>query len=336
MAHEITERDGLVLAGQRAWHGLGVVVPEAPTPADALKLASLDWSVEQWPLSATNGESGENAKRAAVTSHVLNVRSDTGAPLGVVTSGYVPTHNRDIAELVCELDRSKDVRLESAGSIRGGKRVWFLAQGESFGIGQDETRRYLLFATGHDGTLAFHAQPTSIRVVCSNTLHMALGRNSAFSFRHSGNVRSKIDEIRKALGLFSVVSTDFENKARALAAKTLTRDEIQAFFVDVYQTTEDEIPTNPSTKDERKKREDAAQVIARWSANFDRESSMSGFPRGSAWLAMNAVTRWYDHQRHYRSKQDPTSRRDARIYGALWGTGADAKATTFDKALALI
>lgn len=340
MAHELTTTDGLVLAGARAWHGLGIVVEEAPTPREALKMAALDWSVEQAPLSAIiDRAGGEGAERRPINTHVLNYRSDTYEALGVVGDGYEPIQNRDLAEFasaLAEVDGA--VRVESMGSIRGGKRVWCLIRGESIGLGRtggDEVRPYLMLANGHDGTLAFTAQPTTIRVVCSNTLHMALGKRTAGTvrFRHEGNVADKLTQARAALNLFGQSRSAFADQARALVSRSMTRDDLQAFFTDVYQAAEEvTIPTNPRTKAEEKVRADAATTIAAWAQNFDHENraDLSG---ASAWTAMNAVTRWVDHQRNYRASA--ANKRDARIYGAMWGSGVDYKTTAFKHALAL-
>lgn len=194
MAHEITSSDGLVLARKMAWHGLGIIVQDSPSAVESLKLAKLDWSVEQWPMSATNGQ-----VRRVIDSHVLNVRSDNHEELGVVGSGYQPVQNADLAAFVDALGLDGSIKIESAGSIRGGKRLWFLAQGESVWASEsDETKTYLLICNGHDGSLAVTAQPTTVRVVCSNTLHMALSdRSKAVRFRHEGNVSDKLEAARR-------------------------------------------------------------------------------------------------------------------------------------------
>ena len=97
MAHEIEEHDGLVLHRNRAWHGLGTIVADAPSPAEALRLAKLDWQVEQWAVSATDGQ-----RRLALDEYRLNVRADIAKPLGMVGNGYKPIQNAELAEF-CQL-----------------------------------------------------------------------------------------------------------------------------------------------------------------------------------------------------------------------------------------
>lgn len=182
MAHEITKTDNVVLVGKPAWHGLGIVVESSPTPEEALRIAGLDWSVASWPLLASNG-----GQQIAVPKTVANVRQDTKAILGIVSTGYKPVQNAELADF-CELLASEDdtVKVESAGSIRGGERVWFLLRGESFSVrGEDELKPYILVSNGHDGKTAVRCTPTSVRVVCSNTLHLVIPRGD-----HEGMVQS--------------------------------------------------------------------------------------------------------------------------------------------------
>lgn len=331
MAHDITQTDGLVLTKKRAWHGLGVVVEDAPTPEEALKLAGLGWRVEQWPLQA-QGPSGTHD----VTTHVLNARSDTAEALGVVGVGYQPVQNEELAQFVAALGDTGSVKIESAGSIKGGKRVWFLARGESVWPGaRDEVRPYLLVANGHDGTMAVVCQPTTIRVVCRNTLHASLkeGQRSclAVRFRHEGVIADKLDDARRALGIFEAARSTFEQQARALNAKEMSREDLQRFWLEVYSTTLEPIPSNPSTSVEHRKVKLAYDRLHVWGANFDRDRERSG-NGATAWSALQSVTEWFDHQRTVRAADDQ-ARMDQRTQGNWWGDSAIAKAKAMELAL---
>lgn len=330
MAHEIGKTDGLVLAGKPAWHGLGIVVDDAPTPAEALKIAGLDWTVKQTAgVSGVIDEGSDSAVRIVTDTHVLNVRSDTFAPLGVVGAGYMPVQNRELAELAQALG-GDGCEIESAGSIRDGRRVWFLLRGEPFEVngGKDEVERYLLLANGHDGTLALTVQPTSIRVVCSNTLHMSLGERGQRSVRilHTSGVQDRVGEVRATLGMFTDASRRFEEQARALARRNMGREEVQAFWLDVYQELEGMIPTEHKTAADAAARNRSTKALAEWSQTFDREHKVAG---PTAWNAMNAVTHWYDHQK-------PGGDEARSAMNRWWGIGATRKAGAFKKALALV
>jgi phage/plasmid-like protein (TIGR03299 family) len=331
MPHELTNTDHLVLTKKPAWHGLGVVVEDAPTPAEALQLAELGWSVEQWPLHAE----GPDGPRA-VGTHVLNVRSDNHQPLGVVGAGYRPVQNAELAGFVDALGKAGGVAIESAGSIRGGKRVWFLARGESVWPGdRDEVRPYLLVANGHDGTLAVTCQPTTIRVVCSNTLHASLRAgersNLAVRFRHEGAIADKLDDARRALGLFQQARANFAAQARTLNVKAMDREALQTFWLEVYTAAVEPIPAHPTTTQEQRSVKHAQERLARWANNFDQDRARTGGP-ASAWADLNAVTEWFDHQRPIRAVS-ASVRSDQRLLSNWWGDAAVAKAKAMELAL---
>lgn len=324
MAHEITDTDHLVLTGQPAWHGLGTVVEEAPTPAEALKLARLDWQVEQWRLNAA-----KELRQIPVVTHFLNVRSDNQQQLGVVGSGYKPVQNIELAEFAQALGKDERVQVESAGSIRGGRRVWFLIRGESIWVGdRDEVKPYLLIANGHDGTLSMTCQPTTIRVVCKNTLHASLaeGERSGMvvRFRHEGEVADKLEEAKRAVGLFVQARGTFQQQVRTLQAKDMGREDLQRFWMEVYTAAVDEVPAHPANEEERKQVQRCQQVLARWAHNFDQDRQMTGLG-ANAWTALNAATTWFDHQKAVRAPNDAV-RADSRAFNNWWGDAAVAKA----------
>ncbi|MBS0196241.1 MAG: DUF932 domain-containing protein [Planctomycetes bacterium] len=331
MSHDITRTDQLVLTAKPAWHGLGVIVEEAPTPEEALLLAGLGWRVEQWPIQAKGPDGPKD-----VSSHVLNVRSDNHDPLGVVGVGYQPVQNGELADFVSALGESGEVNIESAGSLRGGKRVWFLARGTSIWLGdRDEVKPYLLVANGHDGAMSVVCQPTTIRVVCRNTLHASLkeGERSSMTvrFRHEGQIADKLDDARKALGLFESARAAFEQQSKALSVKEMSREDLQRYWLEVYAATLEPIPAHPATPHENRQVKQAKERLSMWAMNFDRDRDRTGSP-ASAWTALNAVTEWFDHQRQVRAASEPV-RKDQRVLGNWWGDAAIAKARAMEMAL---
>lgn len=328
MAHEITSTDNVVLARKPAWHGLGTVTEEAPTIAGALQLAGLDWNVDAWPISATDGE-----RRIAIGTHVCNVRSDTREPLGIVGTGYVPLQNHELAGFAEQL-MGAGARIESAGSIRGGKRVWFLARTEEVvelgANGDDQVVPYVLLANGHDGTLAFCVQPTSVRVVCSNTFHLALGRSKedaaagrALRIRHTSGMSWRLDDARRVLEAHGVIVASFRKQAQSLTAKHLNRGEVRAYFDSVYAKAF----TEPTSDRGRTRRDN---VLRDWWGSMDStRNSLDGI-RGTPWAAFNAVTDWADHS-FGGDKLD----RDERLFRSWFGSGAELKSAAWSEALQL-
>ena len=338
MSHEITETDGAVYAGKPAWHGLGRVVEQAPTPYEALHLAKLDWKVlESLPVTGIVEFPGVTEQvRIACPDNKLMVRSDTREVLACVGVGYQPVQNVELADLAYEVagESADMVRVESAASIYGGKRVWFLLRGETFGLnnGKDENHLYLLLSNGHDGKLSLSAMPTSIRVVCKNTLDLALANGKKrIAFKHTGNMADKQREIAKAIKSFVENGTEYRNKAQTLASKQLTVAQIQAFWTDVYTKLEGEIPVNPTDKYEQRAKNAAVDALGSWAKTFDAERNIAG---ANAWNAFNAVTNWYDHGRKVRGKTQLEENAN-RLEKTLFGDYAENKASVLDMALAL-
>lgn len=355
MSHEITDEDGLVLAGVDAWHGLGIVVAEAPTPAEALKIANLGWTVEQEPLyrktkqlALPSGIGVDGAMVAhptdcyiPVCSSVANVRSDTRRVLGVVGDGFSVVQNTDLAALVYAAAGAEDVKIESAGSLRQGRDVFFCARLGSFKIGdRDETLTYALFANSHDGSKSLSVSPTTVRVCCKNTLRAALSGAEAarltVNLRHSSGLAERLPDVRACLRGAAAFAKHEEDKARALADRSMTDLEAATFFAGVYAQQYGAVPKEnadraPLTAGEKAKRTRAVEMIGQWSATLQAEARQLDQPV-SAWLAANAVTRWIDHRRTTRGGDEGGG---DRMHSNLFGSADKAKNAVMALALDL-
>lgn len=323
MAHEITKSDGLVLTKESAWHGLGLVVDQAPSAREALKLAGIDWTVSSLPMFAGN-------KRVA--THVQNVRSDNGEHLGTVGAEYSVVQNAQVADLADAFSSTGEVKIESAGSFQGGRRVFFLIQSQSIDVTpNDPVHTYMMLANGHDGSLVFRVDSTDVRVVCRNTFLMALGAGSSnlAKFKHTGDTGAKMERVKALIQIHGTARLDRETKYKALEAKSLTTDQVQAFFTDVYARMYNPIPVNPTNKTEEKQRAKAVDILAEWSNLFDADRKRTQ-GTASAWAAFNSVTEWVDHARPVHGDTD---RDYARLFSAR---NNEDKAMAFDRALALV
>lgn len=341
MAHEIMEHDNVVLFRDAAWHGLGTIVQSAPTPAEALKLARLDWSVLQAPLWASCPDGGS----IEVDSHVLNYRSDTEDQLGIVTDGYRPIQNSELAEFCFALaEQGDEVKCETAGSIRNGKKVWFLLKGESFSVrGKDEVQPFILVSNGHDGGTALRCTPTTIRVVCSNTLHMVIpqrdteGRISKapqeakFVAHHTSTIMDRVEEAKAALQLYNKTLEQNRELIDHLAAKDVGREDVQRFFLECYTRDFGAFPANPTNKVEANCRERAMDACNAVFQTFDAERELCGT---TAWNVLNSYTRWEQWDRYLRGN-DPVHVAERRVESKLFGVGSDRAIAALSTALSL-
>ena len=177
---------------EKPWHGLGKIVMTAPTSKDALRLAGLDWNVVQEPIYTEFNE--------VVEGYKANVRDSDRKVLGVVSDRYKVVQNADAFSFTDEL-LGKGVRYETAGSLQEGRKVWLLARlPREYIIGGERISPYLVFSNTHDGSGSVKVAVTPVRVVCNNTLNLALDTASrSFSMVHTGNIQDKIQEAKDTL-----------------------------------------------------------------------------------------------------------------------------------------
>jgi hypothetical protein len=133
------------------------------------------------------------------------------------------------------------------------------------------------------------------------------------------------------MGLFTQARDAFASQSHALNSRTMSREELQRFWIDVYSATLDEIPSNPSTTAEYRRVDQAKETLSRWATNFDLDRSRTGL-QPTAWTALNAVTEYFDHQTPVRAPSE-SARAENRLYGRLWGTAAIAKTKAMELAL---
>ena len=217
---------------EKPWHGLGTEVSEAPTSADALRLAGLDWEVLQKNIQVCGGSKIDNYK--------ANIRSTDGAVLGVVSDSYKIVQNADAFSFTDELIGG-DVRYETAGSLRGGKKIWLLAKMPERKIAGDAVEPYLCFSNTHDGTGAIRVCMTPIRVVCNNTLNLALNTaKRQWSARHTGNIEQKMQEARMCLQLADAYMDGLGDYADKLANKTINDEELDKILNEMFPVEEND------------------------------------------------------------------------------------------------
>lgn len=177
---------------EKPWHGLGVMVQEAPTSAEALTLAGLDWRVVQSPIVTEDG--------IPINGFKANLREMDDKVLGVVTDRYRVVQNSEAFAFTDSL-LGEGVTYETAGALQEGRRTWLLAKlPQRYIISGDEITPYLVFMNSHDGSGAIKAAMTPIRVVCQNTLNLALSTaKRTWSMNHTGDIEGKLEEARYTL-----------------------------------------------------------------------------------------------------------------------------------------
>ena len=205
------------------WHGLGTKVLEAPASKDALQLAGLDWRVQQEPIYT--------AMEELVDGYKANVRDSDRKVLGVVTDRYRVIQNDEAFAFTDEL-LGAGVKYETAGSLQGGRKVWLLAHmPHEYIISGERISPYLLFSNTHDGSGAIKVALTPIRVVCQNTLNLALARaKRSWSMIHTGDIREKMQEAKDTLFLAEKYMDELGKEFEALRMRKLTDKQVMEYI----------------------------------------------------------------------------------------------------------
>ena len=215
--------ESMFFVRETPWHGLGIKVEEALDSASALSLAGLDWKVEQMPVYTGD--------RKMIPGYKANVRDRDGKVLGVVTDRYKVVQNAEAFAFTDEL-LGRGVRYETAGSLQDGRRVWILARlPREYIITGEQITPYLIFSNSHDGSGAIKAALTPIRVVCQNTLNLALDTaKRTWSMIHTGDIRSKLREAEESLFLAEKYMASLGAEIENLQRKKLTDKQVLGFM----------------------------------------------------------------------------------------------------------
>ena len=317
MAHLVQQ---MAYVGETPWHGLGNALPPKQPLEVWAEQAGMTFQILETPVRYMAESSGALGSIMTFGDQKVLYRSDTKAALSVVSNRYQVVQPREILEFYRDLTEVSGFELETAGVLKEGRKVWALARtGQSASLkGGDTVNGYLLLATACDGTLATTAQFTSIRVVCNNTLAVALS-SGANAIRVPHRTSFDPQAVKQQLGV-SVSSWDaFMYRMRTLSERKVRAHEAMNFFLRVFNDPEQA----PSTLANER-------AIKRVQALYEGHGQGSELTsaKGTAWGLLNSVTEFVDHQRRARSQ-------DYRLDSAWFGAGALLKKRALDEALKL-
>lgn len=283
------------------WHGLGVNVRGDLSPAEMLKSAGLLWRVSREPMFTADGRE--------VPDFAALVRDKDQKVLDVVGSRWQPTQNEEAFEFFNEFVHAGQATMETAGSLRGGRLVWGLANlGATFKLsGGDQVKGYLLMALPHEQGSSIKAKFTTVRVVCQNTMTMAMRRGgSLFTMSHRLVFDPKMQErAKRALGIARDQLDEHKQHCELLAKTTIARSDAEEFLVEMIdpELWADGLSVVRDKINSRKLGRKAQTAI---DALDHAPGSQLKSAKGTMWGAVNALTYATDH---------------------LWGKGADQRLT---------
>jgi phage/plasmid-like protein (TIGR03299 family) len=298
MAHDLESQNGKASFAsfrEPAWHGLGTVFTEEKNTTEMLEAANLNgWNVRlqdmEIPSTLTSDKSYQYVLRTNPTN---NTQTDV---LGIVGERYVPLQNEDLFSFGDNI-LDGGGRWETAGSIKGGRVVFgsLALERETIldpsGVA-DKVKTYLLINTSHDGSIAIQASITPVRVVCANTLNLALnqkkkknGVKQSFKIRHTQTAEGKIQIARETLGMANAYMDEFDIMAKAMIEKEVSAKQFNDIILAAYAKPDKD------TKGAVKKWENKVDII-----NDIYTGEFNGMIAGNAWGAFNALTErldWY-------------------------------------------
>lgn len=220
---------------KKPWDGLGKIVEEAPNSSQALKLAGLDWQVVQKEVETSDG--------IPIAGFKANVRETDNQILGIVTDRYKVVQNEEAFAFTDQL-LGEGVTYETAGSLQNGRRVWMLAHlPYQYIINGDEITPYLVITNCHDGSGSIKVAMTPVRVVCSNTLNLALSTaKRCWSCNHTGDINIKLDDARATLLYSRRYMSELGKSFAQLEKIKLTDGKVMEFINELIPENDDASP----------------------------------------------------------------------------------------------
>ena len=338
MAHMV---DTMAYAGEVPWHGLGVQVEDNLTPEEMLKVAKLDWTVsKRFMFTHTTPEYNEaDPEFMPVDGYHVLVRDSDQKAFGPCGPNFIPTQNQDAFTFFKKFTEAGDMKMETAGSLKEGQQVWGLAKlNDGFVLpGDDRVEGYMLVAVSHQWGKSNEIRFTPIRVVCNNTLTMAMGTKSGFGVFKMPHLRAFDGEIiiaaEEALGLASVKMKEYKQQAEFLTTKKYKKNDVVTFIADLLQ------PDLLKDQKDLEKQSDIRQIATRQSMvdEFKKAPALIyealeaqpganlASSKGTWWGAYNAVTFIVDHKWGYD--------RDSAIHNAWFGSRSKLKERALNKAI---
>jgi len=313
-AEEQTNGTGHMIAwtGNTPWHGLGTSVEGLMTTHEALNLAGLNWTVEKRPLTYNHNDAWH------VVPETYAVVREDGLPLTrngkAVGRVFTCLQNEDALSFMDDLLQSHEASIEVAGALGNGEHVWVLARlPDVFKVGNnDEMHAYVLISNSHDGTGSVKFLLTPIRVVCNNTLTLALGmKTTRYNMRHTSKMGERVDEARMALGLVRDGMSEWTEMASGLINVKMGVADMNDYFIDTlglsYKQDEPDVLTTRSSN-----------ILSSVHQVLTRPTNSVGGMEGTAWAAYNAVTEYIDHEAtSLRNGEKSLKRMESALFGTL-------------------
>lgn len=315
--------------GEKPWHGLGTEVEGLMTAVEALEAAGLNWQVVKMPLFFH-----ANGQDIITPDSFATVRTDIFVPLGTVGNRYNPMQNTQAFNFMDSLVGTKEAKYETVGALGKGETVWLLARiPENVSVnGREEIEKYLLLSNSHNGHTSLTVQWTPVRVVCQNTLAVAiLNHGRRFSAKHTINLDNKLDTAQKMLGFANKYFEEFIKEAEKLLLIKPNQDQLENYFGKLY-TVETDVVKELLLDRRVPKGELERHVYNSYELYLHGMGNDVEPAKGTAWALFNGITDYLDHA-------VPTSKGNSienRFAKSQFGLNADVRQKAWEMAQEMV
>ena len=312
----------MAYAGERPWHGLGTAVPGLMKTDEALRAAHLDWSVEKVPALSSFDMS-------IIPDAFAVIRSDNHAALGIVGNQYTVIDNTEAFGFFDAVLGEGQGQIETAAALGRGEKVFMMARMPSMQeiVPGDSLEQFLLVSTSHNGTSHTEVTFTNVRVVCQNTLTMALaGQKNRLKIRHTRNYKERLEEAQRTLAESRAYWAEVQAACQHLAATSVSRVEVGVFMDAMFPQKEDA---------KRKTAENNRQTVLDLFEGKGGGSTLEGVS-GTAWGLFNAYTEYLDHHKSVKGAGDDKDAKQAmRWERSVFGASYNDRQKAFDALMAM-
>lgn len=335
MAHNInrnilTGQDAFFSVKEKAWHGLGQIVSDYPTSAEAINFAGLNFQVEKRPIFTTTGDQPDGIviPETEISSHFATVRTDTEQVLGVVGRKYEVVQNSDAFTFFDSIvGDGTGIMYETAGALGDGERIFITAKlPKCIKIDRsDLIEQYLFLTTSHDGSGAIQVAFTPVRIVCNNTLNAALKSNSNMvTVRHTASAKQQLEQAHKIMGITYQLSEQLETTFKRWSRTPVTDAEVKRLIAlamapndVVFQAVRDKRTDTEFSKHYTNMIEDV------YTYAMSNPTQQMASTAGTLFGAYNAITGYYQNVKSFRSESD-------KVESIMFGSGGDRSKKAFE------
>lgn len=318
MAHNIyrnetTGQDSFFSVKEKAWHGLGQIVQDYPTSAEAIRFAGLDYEVEKRPLFTKadillGGNSGLliGAQEIDVPNYYATVRNDNNCVLGVVGRDYEVVQNRDAFSFFDSIVGGDGILYETAGALGIGERIFITAKLPGYiRVGDDDLiEQYLFLTTSHDGSGSITAAFTPIRIVCANTLNAAMHRKSnTIKIRHTSGAKERLEQAHKLMGMCNTLGIQMEHIFNGWSKIRITDSEVKKLIQLAMIPNKEVLEKLRDGRDEELSTVYNNMVNRVYEYGMGNPTQQMDTTKGTLFGAYNAVTGYFQNVRNYKNDE---------------------------------